>query len=96
MKIYVIGSVNKNENEIKRVAEKFEAMGNEVRYVKKEFGVPLETLIHNCYLHIDSWADIIVAVPKSIVKGYVDIGMDTMYEVEHAKSFSKPVLIYGS
>ena len=51
-------------------------------------------LIHNCYLHIESWADIVVVVPKSIIGSEIIIGEGTKYEMEHAKSFGKPVLIY--
>ena len=35
MKIYIIGSVNENEYSIKCVATRFEKLGHEVRYVKK-------------------------------------------------------------
>ena len=94
MKIYIIGSVTKSEYAIKCAAIKFKELGYEVRYVKKEHGIPLETLIHNCYLHIESWADIVVVVPKLIIGSEIIIGDGTKYEMEHAKSFGKPVLIY--
>ena len=94
MKIYVIGSVTKNGKDIKKVAETLESMGNEARYVKKSPDTPLEVLIHNCFIHIESWADIVVVVPKSITNGVADIGDGTLYEMEHARSFNKTVLIY--
>lgn len=93
MKIYIVGSVSKSEEAIKCAATKFEQMGHEVRHVKKEFGKPLECLIHDCYLHIETWADMVVVVPKSCCP-VLDIGDGTKYEMEHAKSFSKPVVIY--
>ena len=94
MKVYIIGSVTKSATNIKLAANKFESLSNEVRYVTKKDNVPLETLIHDCYLHIETWADLIVVVPKSITNGVVDIGAGTMYEIEHARSFGKPVVIY--
>lgn len=95
MKIYVIGSVNESENVIKQVAGILEKMDNEVRYVKREYGAPLESLIRKCYLNIENWADIIVVVPKCISSsGEVIIGTGTMYEMEHAKAFNKMVVIY--
>lgn len=92
MKIYIIGSVSKSEATIKCVASKFEKMGHEVRYVKEQDGY-LFQLIRDCFLTIESWADMVVVVPKSCVP-VLDIGDGTNYEMEHAKSFGKPVLIY--
>lgn len=92
MKIYIIGSVNENEYSIKCVATRFEKLGHEVRYVKKEHGVPLETLIHTCFLTIESWADLVVVVPKQIYPT-LEISDGTKYEMEHASSYGKPVLI---
>ena len=38
MKVYIIGSVSKNELDIKELAIKLGIIGYEVRYVKKEYG----------------------------------------------------------
>lgn len=92
MRVYIIGSVTKSEAAIKSAAEHFEKTGNDVRYVKKEDENHFQ-LIHDCFLHIESWADIVVAVPKAVIP-VLDIGDGTKYEMEHAKSFGKPVLIY--
>lgn len=92
MKIYIIGSVTKSEAAIKCVASKFEKMGHEVRYVKEQDGY-LSRLIRDCFLTIESWADMVVVVPKSCIP-VLSIGDGTKYEMEHAKSFGKPVLIY--
>lgn len=92
MKIYIIGSVSKSAASIECAATKFQEMGHEVRYVKKCNGY-LSRLIRDCFLTIESWADMIVVVPKSCCP-VLDIGDGTKYEMEHAKSFGKPVLIY--
>ena len=96
MKVYIIGSVNESHLNIRYAAHIFETLGHEVRYVEKKPEVPIMTLIHDCFLHIDSWADLIVVVPKSINNGVLDIGTGTMYEIEHAKSMGKPVVIFAS
>lgn len=92
MKIYIIGSVINSEAAIECAAMKFEEMGHVVRYVKKQDGY-LSRLIRDCFNHIESWADMVVVVPKTCVP-VLDIGEGTRYEMEHAKSFGKPVLIY--
>ena len=91
MKVYVIGSMSQ-EREIKDVANKYEKMGCDVRYVKKEFDNLTFDLIRNTFLHIESWAYLIVVVPKSLIP--LSFGDGVMYEIEHAKSFSKPVVIH--
>lgn len=94
MNVYIIGSVTKSEETIKEAATKFKSLGHEVRYVTKESGVPLELLIRKCFNYIENWADIVVVVPKLLVGSEIMIGDGTKYEIEHAKSFRKPVLIY--
>lgn len=92
MKVYIIGSVSKSKDAIELTATKFEKMGHEVRYVKEQDEY-LSRLIRDCFLTIESWADMVVVVPKSCCP-VLDIGDGTRYEMEHAKSFGKPVLIY--
>lgn len=92
MRVYIVGSVTKSEAAIKSAAEHFEKIGNDVRYVKKEDENHFR-LIRDCFLHIESWADIVVVVPKAVIP-VLDIGDGAKYEMEHAKSFGKPVLIY--
>lgn len=92
MKVYIIDSVSKSKDAIELIAKKFEKMGHEVRYVKEQDGY-LSRLIRDCFLTIESWADMVVVVPKACCP-VLDIGDGTRYEMEHAKSFGKPVLIY--
>ena len=92
MKIYIIGSLNENEATIELAANKLESYGFDVRYVKKQ-EKPIQELIHDCFLTIDSWADLVVAVPKKIYPT-MEFGTGTLYEVEHAKAFKKPVLVW--
>lgn len=91
MKIYVIGSISQ-EREIEDVAIKYENMGCDVRYVKKESDDLKFDLIRNTFLHIESWADLIIVVPKSL--NSLSFGEGTMYEIEHAKSFNKPIVVH--
>lgn len=91
MKIYIIGSVS-NQSKIEEAARKFEKTENEIRYVKKS-SKPMAELIHDCFLHIDSWAELVMVVPKS-VSPKLEIGIGTTYEMEHAKAMGKPVVIY--
>lgn len=91
MKIYVIGSVSQ-ANQIKRVADEYIKLGNDVRYVKPE-DKDLAELIHLCFLTIEAWADMVVVVPKSCAR-VLDIGHGTMYEIEFAKRVKKPVVIH--
>ena len=93
-KIYVIGSVSCSLDKIESAAEKFSKSGNYVKSVGRSEGMTLEDLIYICYQVIENWADIVVAVPKSIVNGTPIFGDGTTYEIEHAKSFKKPVLIF--
>lgn len=93
MKVYIIGSVNSSESEIKIAADKFRRIGCEVRHVEKMDGERFASLVHDCFLHIDSWADLIVAVPKS-VSPEISFGEGTTYEIEHAKAVGKTVVVY--
>lgn len=93
MKIYIIGSLNESKAIIELAANKFKEQGYDVRHVRKQ-DKPILELIHDCFLHIDSWADLIVAVPKSIYPK-TEFGTGTLYEIEHAKSIGKPVVIYN-
>ena len=92
MKIYIIGSLNENEAAIELAANKLESYGFDVRYVKRE-EKPIQELIHDCLLTIDSWADLVVAVPKKTYPT-IEFGIGTLYEIEHSKSFGKPVLTW--
>lgn len=92
MKIYIIGSLNENEVTIELAANKLEGHGFDIRYVKKQ-DKPIQELIHDCFLTIDSWADLVVAVPKKI-HPTIEFGIGTLYEIEHAKAFHKPVLMW--
>ena len=78
MKIYIIGSVS-DQSKIEIAASKFTELGNEVRYVKKS-EKPIAELVHDCFLTIDSWAEAIVVVPKS-VSPKLEIGTGTIYEI---------------
>lgn len=91
MKIYVIGSISQKK-EIEDVAIKYENMGCDVRYVKKESDDLTFDLIRNTFLHIESWADLIIVVPESLIP--LSFGDGVMYEIEHAKSFNKPIVIH--
>lgn len=90
MKIYVIGSISQ-EKEIEDVAIKYENMGCDVRYVKKESDDLTFDLIKDCFLNIKC-ADLIIVVPKSLDP--LSFGEGTMYEIEHAKSFNKPIVVH--
>ena len=92
MKIYIIGSLNENEAAIELAANKLEGHGFDVRYVKRQ-DKPIQELIHDCFLTIDSRADLVIAVPKKI-HPTMEFGTGTLYEMEDAKVFKKPVLIW--
>ena len=92
MKIYIIGSLNESKTTIELAANKFKEQGHDVRYVRKQ-DKPISELIHDCFLHIDSWVDLVVAVPKSIYPK-TEFGTGTLYEIEHAKSIGKPVVTW--
>lgn len=94
-KIYVIGSMT-CEFKIKQVAEELESLGHEVRYIKQEDN-GFVSCVRDCFLTIENWADAIVVVPKSSYSSCpkLDIGHGTTYEMEHAKSYGKPVYIYA-
>ena len=92
MKIYIIGSISQAD-EIKRVADKYTKFGNDVRYVKSE-DKDLAELIHLCFLTIETWADVVVVVPKSYMGSPLNIGSGTLYEMEFAARLNKPILIH--
>ena len=92
MKIYIIGSLNESEAAIELAADRLKSQGYDVRYVKKQ-DKPIRDLIHDCFLTIDSWADLVLAVPKKI-RPTVEFGIGTLYEIEHAKAFNKPVVMW--
>lgn len=95
MKVFVIGSFSSNTYGIKEAYEKFTEMGCEVRYVEKDNSRSFSELINDCFLHIDSWADLVVAVPKRIYPT-LEFGDGTIYEMEHARAVGKPVVVYYS
>lgn len=95
MKVYIIGSVTSNMYSIKEAAEAFEKMGCEVRHVEEMENERFASIVHDCFLHIDSWADLIVAVPKT-TSPTISFGEGVTYEMEHAKAVGKPVVIYYS
>lgn len=75
MKAYIIGSI-KQINAIELTADKLSKMGFEVRHVKPSDD-KLSDLIRSCYLHIETWADIVVVVPKSLSPEFI-VGDDEM------------------
>lgn len=92
MNIYIIGSVTTSGIPIECAADKFEELEHEVRYVKPE-DKPLNDLIRASFELIETWADMVVVVPKSVYPT-IEIGEGTLYEMEHAKSLDKLVVIY--
>lgn len=93
MRVYIIGSVTHSKYEIKEAVTKFKNMGCEVRHVEKTDGKRFSSIVHDCFLHIDTWADLVVAVPKFATPEII-FGEGTTYEIEHAKAVGKPIVIY--
>ena len=95
MKIYVIGSISQ-EREIEDVAIKYENMGCDVRYVKKESDDLKFDLIRNTFLHIESWADLIIVVPKSL--NPLSFGYTQVQILRKGENYNgqKDLLCYGA
>ncbi|MFR7477033.1 hypothetical protein [Frisingicoccus sp.] len=94
MKVFIIGSVGESENNIALVAGEFRNLGCDVRYVYKQ-EKPFAKLVDAAFAIIDSWADVVVVVPKTITyTSAVKVGEGTTYEIEYAKKCGKPVLVY--
>lgn len=85
-KIYVIGSIHSNADDIKNTANYYSSTGRyRVKYVKPS-SKPIETLILECFKNI-IWADRVYIVPKPDGS----LGNGVKYEKVFARMLGKRV-----
>lgn len=85
--IYVIGPLGRNEK-IKKTANYYKSLGNNVEYVKKQPHLPCRKLVEECFNKIEK-ADEIVVIPKCDDS----IGIGTTYEIVFANRVGTKVTI---
>lgn len=78
-KLYVIGSLTREEK-IKEIADYYESLGHEVKYVKKQPETTFSELVEDCFDNIE-WADQLIVIPK--IDG--SIGHGVTYEIAFAR-----------
>lgn len=85
--IYVIGSLGRDEK-IKKTANYYKRLGNNVEYVKKQPHLPCRKLVEECFNKIEK-ADEVVVIPKC--DGSIGIGVT--YEIMFANRVGTKVTI---